>query len=296
VSSKTCAATLSLECAALGYPGAAPALEHVQLRLHAGERVALLGGNGAGKTALLQTLVGLLPPRDGRVYIDGRDVTAQPTRAVEAGAGLVFQNPDDQLFGTTVWEDALCGPQNQGHSPAESAERVEHALRQLRLLELRDRPIETLSFGEKKRASLAGVLAMQPSLLLLDEPTAGLDPLGELAFLELIASSSGPGHATLLLATHAVDLVPLFADRVILLADRHIVADGPPRDVFRQSALLHSARVRAPWAAELWLRLNGQLAAVAEEMPLTLAEAAARFALRQARARGDTDSSERVPE
>ena len=279
------AATLSLDCAALGYPGASPALEGVHLRLNAGERVALLGGNGAGKTALLQTLVGLLPPVQGRVLIDGRDVTAQPTRAVEAGAGLVFQNPDDQLFGSTVWEDALCGPQNQGHSPAESAQRVEHALRQLRLLELRDRPIEALSFGEKKRASLAGVLAMQPSLLLLDEPTAGLDPEGELAFLELIASSSGPGRATLLLATHAVDLVPLFADRVILLADRHIVADGPPREVFRETALLHSARVRAPWATELWLRLHepapATSAAVRAELPLTLAEAAQRFALRQ---------------
>lgn len=280
MSCSTSASTLSLDCAALGYPGAAPALERVRLRVNAGERVALLGGNGAGKTALLQTLVGLLPPVQGHVHIDGRDVTAQPTRAVEAGAGLVFQNPDDQLFGTTVWEDALCGPQNQGHSPAMSAHRVEHALGQLRLLELRDRPIEALSFGEKKRASLAGVLAMQPSLLLLDEPTAGLDPLGELAFLELIASASGPGRATLLLATHAVDLVPLFADRVILLADRRIVADGPPREVFRETALLHSARVRAPWAAELWLRLDEQRPATLE-MPLTLAEAAARFALRQ---------------
>src|SRR5688572_4737230 len=121
---------------------------------------------------------------------------------------------------------------------------------------------------------------MKPSLLLLDEPTAGLDPLGELAFLELIASSSGPGRATLLLATHAVDLVPLFADRVILLADRRIVADGPPREVFRQSALLATAQVRAPWAAELWLRLSDQRPAAATEIPLTLAEAAARFALR----------------
>jgi cobalt/nickel transport system ATP-binding protein len=264
---------LLLDCAQLGYPGAAPALEGVHLQLNAGERVAVLGGNGAGKTALLQTIVGLLPPTGGRVQIAGRDTTADPTRAVESGAGLVFQNPDDQLFGSTVWEDALYGPQNQGHSPGESAQRVEHALRQLGVLELRERPIETLSFGEKKRASLAGVLAMRPSLLLLDEPTAGLDPLGELGFLELIAAASGPGRATLLLATHAVDLVPLFADRILLLADRRIAADGPPREVFRQRALLERARVRAPWAAELWLRLNP--AEANGPLPLTLAEAAA---------------------
>jgi cobalt/nickel transport system ATP-binding protein len=266
---------LLLECAQLGYPGGAPALEDVRLQLNAGERVALLGGNGAGKTALLQTLVGLLPPARGRVQIAGRDTTGAPTRAVEAGAGLVFQNPDDQLFGSTVWEDALYGPQNQGHSPDESARRVEHALRQLGVLELRDRPIEALSFGEKKRACLAGVLAMQPSLLLLDEPTAGLDPAGELGFLELIAGASGPGRATLLLATHAVDLVPLFADRILLLADRRIVADGPPREVFRQTALLQRARVRAPWAAELWLRLRESDADRPLPLPLTLAEAAA---------------------
>jgi cobalt/nickel transport system ATP-binding protein len=265
------APALLLECAQLGYPGGAPALEDVRLHLNAGERVALLGGNGAGKTALLQTLVGLLPTR-GRVQIGGRDTTGSPTRAVEAGAGLVFQNPDDQLFGSTVWEDALYGPQNQGHSQEESARRVEQALRQLGVLGLRDRPIEALSFGEKKRACLAGVLAMQPSLLLLDEPTAGLDPAGELGFLELIASASGPGRATLLLATHAVDLVPLFADRILLLADQRVVADGPPREVFRQSALLQRARVRAPWAAELWLRLSSPDADGA--LPLTLAEAA----------------------
>jgi cobalt/nickel transport system ATP-binding protein len=270
----------SIECAALGYPGARPALENVQLRLHAGERVALLGGNGAGKTALLQTLVGLLPPQSGRVQIAGQDVTGSATHAVEAGAGLVFQNPDDQLFGTTVWEDALFGPDNQGHAPSESARRVEHALRQLGVLELRDRPIEALSFGEKKRACLAGVLAMQPSLLLLDEPTAGLDPEGELGFLELIASTTGPGRATLLLATHAVDLVPLFADRVILIADRRIVADAPPREVFRESALLRSARVRAPWVAELWLRMREAAGSSDDEVPLTLNEAMSRFVLR----------------
>ena len=278
------APAIQLDCAALGYPGGKAALEDVFLRINAGERVALLGGNGAGKSALLQTLVGLLPLAQGQVRIAGRDVTGHPTRAVAAGAGLVFQNPDDQLFGATVWEDALVGPSNQGHPRAESARRVEHALRQLGVLELRDRPIEALSFGEKKRACLAGVLAMQPSLLLLDEPTAGLDPLGEIGFLELIAAISGPGRATLLLATHAVDLVPLFADRVILLAQNRIVADGPPRDVFRESALLRSSRVRAPWAAELWLQVNGASsqpsasgASSDAPLPLTLAEAAARL-------------------
>jgi cobalt/nickel transport system ATP-binding protein len=253
----------------------------------------VLGGNGAGKTALLKALVGLLPARGGSVKIAGVDVRGEPARAVSAGAGLVFQNPDDQLFGATVWEDALFGPHNQGLAPDESARRVEQALAELGISRLRDRPIDALSFGEKKRASLAGVLAMRPSLLLLDEPTAGLDPQGELAFTQLVERSSGPGRATLLLATHAVDLVPLFAERVILLADRRIVADGPAREIFAQSELLRAASLRAPWAAELWLRLHDAaqaatadattaVAADVPRLPLTLAEAAERFVRRLA--------------
>lgn len=275
---------LELACERIGYSGAAAALEQPRLTLAPGERVAVLGGNGAGKTALLKTLVGLLPARGGSVQIAGVDVRGEPARAVSAGAGLVFQNPDDQLFGATVWEDALFGPHNQGLAPDESARRVERALRDLGILQLRDRPIDALSFGEKKRASLAGVLAMTPSLLLLDEPTAGLDPQGELAFIELIERSTGPGRATLLLATHAVDLVPLFAERVILLAGRRIVADGPAREIFAQSELLQSAALRAPWAAELWLRLHdtarNAAARNAAALPLTLAEAAERFVRR----------------
>ena len=295
---------LSLECESLGYSAASPALERPSLTLQPGERVAVLGGNGAGKTALLKTLVGLLPARGGRVQIAGVDVRGEPTRAVAAGAGLVFQNPDDQLFGTTIWEDALFGPHNQGLPPDESARRVERALFDLGITRLRDRPIETLSFGEKKRACLAGVLAMAPSLLLLDEPTAGLDPQGELAFIQLIERSTGPGRATLLLATHAVDLVPLFAERVILLAGRRIVADGPTREIFAQRELLRAASLRAPWAAELWLSLYdaahastapagkasapaisaGGAAAPLENsstrLPLTLVEAAERFVRR----------------
>ncbi|MET0411226.1 MAG: ABC transporter ATP-binding protein [Polyangiaceae bacterium] len=275
---ESCPALL-LEAAAVGYPGGPPALTDVRLCVHPGERVALIGGNGTGKTALLKTLIGLLVPRAGRVRVHGRDVTGAPLAAVEAGASLVFQNPDDQLFGATVREDALFGPLNQGVEPQLAQERVERALGELGIAALAQRPIEALSFGEKKRACLAGVLCMQPSLLLLDEPSAGLDPLGELAFVELLQQLSGPGRATLVCATHAVDLVPLFAERVVLLAEGRIAADGPASDVFRQTALLERAHVRAPWLAELWLRLHeGDWGDRAP--PRTIAEAARRLQLR----------------
>jgi energy-coupling factor transporter ATP-binding protein EcfA2 len=275
----TSSPALLLEAAGVGYPGAAPALSDVRLTLREGERVALIGGNGTGKTALLKTLVGLLKPLAGRVVLRGHDVTGTPLAAVEAGAGLVFQNPDDQLFGATVREDALFGPLNQGLSPELASERVTSALRELGIAGLAERSIEALSFGEKKRACLAGVLGMQPSLLLLDEPSAGLDPQGELAFVQLLQRLSGPGKATLVCATHAVDLVPLFAERVVLLAGGRIAADGAPGDVFRQTALLERAHVRAPWLAELWLRVHdGDWGDVAP--PRTLAEAAQRLRLR----------------
>ncbi len=267
------APALAFRCGALGYPGSV-ALEHVDFSVSPGERVAILGGNGTGKTALLKTIVGLLPARDAHVQIAGQVVTGVPKRAVEAGAGLVFQNPDDQLFGTSVSEDVLFGPRNQGHSDEASRQRMEQALVDLGIAHLKDRQIEALSFGEKKRASLAGVLAMQPSLLLLDEPTAGLDPAGERAFIDLIARLTGAGRAALLFATHAVDLVPHFADRVILLAHHGIIADGPPRDVFGRVSLLEAARVRAPLVSELWLRLSSGREAGQEQLPLTVEEAA----------------------
>lgn len=273
------APALRVQAAGIGYPGAPPVLADVRLSVEAGERVALIGGNGAGKTALLKTLIGLMPPHAGRVHVHGRDVTGAPLAAVEAGAGLVFQNPDDQLFGATVYEDALFGPLNQGISPELAQERVQRTLNDLGIAGLARRSIEALSFGEKKRACLAGVLSMQPSLLLLDEPSAGLDPQGELAFVELLQRLSGAGRATLVCATHAVDLVPLLAERVVLLADGGIAADGPPSDVFRRTGLLERARVRAPWLAELWLRLHAGDWGDAQP-PRTVAEAASRLRLR----------------
>jgi cobalt/nickel transport system ATP-binding protein len=280
VISRNATLALELEAADIGYRGAELALSGVDLKLTAGERVALLGGNGTGKTALLKTLVGLLPLRAGRLRIAGRSIDGVPRGAVEAGAGLVFQNPDDQLFGATVWEDAMFGPQNLGLAASVAAQRVERALEDLHITHLRERPVEALSFGEKKRACLAGVLAMQPSLLLLDEPTAGLDPQGELGFVELMLRVSGPGRATLVFATHAVDLVPLFADRVILLANQRIVADGAPHEVFRHTSLLEQACVRAPWLAALWLRLTVVDPRLHEPLPLTLAAAAESLRLR----------------
>jgi len=237
-------AAISIRASRLGHPRGATVLSAIDLTIARGERVALLGGNGAGKTTLLRALVGLLPV-DGEVRASGLAIR-KPGDAVAAGVGLVFQNPDDQLFGASVLEDVRFGPCNQGLSPDEATRRAEESLAQLGIASLAERSIETLSFGEKKRACLAGVLAMRPSVLLLDEATAGLDPAGETAFVALLASLCKERGLTLLSATHAIDLVPSLADRVLVLSDGKLVADGTPRVVFAQTGLLAHARLRAP--------------------------------------------------
>jgi cobalt/nickel transport system ATP-binding protein len=258
---------LEIEAAAIGYEREAVVLRNVRLSLEPGESVALLGGNGAGKTVLLRFIAGLTRRRGDRCHVYGRAV-GSAREAVAAGVGLVVQDPDDQLLGATLAEDAAIGPRNLGLSSAECAARVAEALQSLDLSLLAEREIETLSLGERKRASLAGVLAMQPRLLLLDEPTAGLDPRSEQTLCASLRELTSAGRS-LLVATHAVDLVPHFATRVVLLADGEIIADGPARRVLADEAALTRARVRRPWPVELWARA---LTARRAEPPLTLDE------------------------
>jgi len=224
---------------------ARPVLRDLALTVAAGERVAVVGGNGAGKTTLLRALMGLLPV-DGALTVGARTI-GRAEDAVDAGIGIVFQNPDDQLFGTTVGEDVRFGPRNQGLDESEIDRRAAEALQQLGIAHLAARPIEELSFGEKKRACLAGVLAMRPRVLLLDEPTAGLDPRGEESLVALLASLD----ATLVVATHAVDIVPRLCDRVLVLAGGAVTVDGRCADVFARAELLRAASVRAPYAEAL---------------------------------------------
>lgn len=263
---------ITLHAPRIGYPGGPAVLRDVHLDIAEGDSVAVLGGNGAGKTALLRTLVGLAPAPGARVELNGRRI-ASPADAVAAGAALVLQDPDDQLLGATLLDDILFGPQNLGLDALEAQRAAEAALAAMRIAHLRDRPIEALSFGERKRASIAGMLAMNPRILLLDEPTAGLDPASELSLCQTLRELSRERRTTLLIATHAVDLVPLLATRVVLLGGGQVLADGPPREVFFQGELLAQAEVRRPFAAELWTRMTSARPRPRSELPLTLEEA-----------------------
>ena len=263
---------LSIHAAAVGPAAGRWALGPVGLEVAAGERLAVLGANGAGKTTLLRAAMGLARLRDGEVRIRGTPVRGTE-EAVRAGAGLVLQNPEDQLLGSTLLDDAVIGPLHAGLEPPAARARAIAAIAAAGLAGLEDRATDALSFGEKRRAGLAAILAMEPSVLLLDEPTAGLDPLGEQEIAALLARLSRDRGAALVVATHAVDLVPLLADRAVVLGEGRILFDGPVPALFADAALLARARLRAPWVAELW-RAHG-LPPRDGRPPLTLQEALA---------------------
>ena len=244
------------------YPDGKDALRGVELTIRAGESVALVGPNGAGKSTLLLHLNGLLPGKtrgtighshgigagDGRrtarpsVWIDGLEVNDRNAPEVRRRVGLVFQDPDDQLFCNTVIEDVAFGPLNLGMSPAEARQIAEDCLRRVDLLGEAGRAPHHLSFGERKRVCLAGVLACRPSVLVLDEPSANLDPRGRRRFIRLVQGL----ECTKLIATHDLEMVLEVCPRVVLLDAGRVVADGPSREVLSDAELLDQHGLEPP--------------------------------------------------
>jgi len=216
-------------------------VEHVTLRIAAGERVALAGPNGAGKTSLLLALVGALP-FEGRIVVGEHTLDRASLAAVRRSVGFVFADPGDQLFCASVEEEVAFGPRQQGLTPSQIAARVESALQAVALADLKSRVPSELSLGEQRRLAFATALACEPAAILLDEPTAGLDPRARQALLDLIASS----NLTLILATHDLDAALDLDARAVLLAQGQIVADGPAERLLRDEALLDSAGLALP--------------------------------------------------
>ena len=268
-------AALLLESFACGHRRDAPVLEGISIALERGEVLALLGANGAGKTTLLRAIAGLAPQTGGVLRLHGLPAPRGAAARARAGLALSFQNPDDQLFGATVAEDVAIGPRQRGLAEAEVRREVEEALVATGMTALAERPVEALSFGEKRRACLAGVLALRPTVLLLDEPTAGLDPEGERETARLLARLASERGLALVVATHAVDLVPSFASRVALLGEGRLLLDAGCRAAFVRSDLLGRARLRPPLPAEIWSLLRGPRTSAG--VPLTAAELCARL-------------------
>ncbi|MCL4078357.1 energy-coupling factor ABC transporter ATP-binding protein [Coriobacteriia bacterium Es71-Z0120] len=227
------------------YPDGTRALDDVHLSIAPGERVALLGPNGAGKSTLMLHANGVLRARSGEVLVGGTPITDATVREARRRVGLVFQDPDDQLFMTSVFDDVAFGPQMNGLEPHEVEHRVHDALHAVGLADLASKGSHRLSFGQKKRVALATVLSMQPDVLVLDEPTSNLDPRSRRHMIELMASLD----ATLLVATHDMDLAWTLAERAVVLDGGRVVADGPAREVLRDAALLEAHGLEMPHAA-----------------------------------------------
>lgn len=231
---------LTMDALSVAYPDGTVAVDGLSLAVRPGERAALIGANGAGKTSLLLALVGVLPCT-GTVSADGLTPAKKTLPALRDRVGLVFQNPDDQLFLPTIFEDVAFGLQGRGLAPDEIAARVRAQLTALGAAHLETRSPRRLSGGEKRMAALAAVLAMEPAYLLLDEPTAFLDPRARRA---LIRALRGLPHA-MLIATHDLAFAAETCPRSVLLKEGRVFADGPSRELLHDAALMEACGVEA---------------------------------------------------
>jgi cobalt/nickel transport system ATP-binding protein len=228
------------------YPNGVPGLRGVDVDVTHGERVAVLGPNGAGKTTLMLHLNGLLTG-DGEVAVAGVRVGHEDLRELRARVGLVFQDPDDQLFMPTVREDVAFGPLNQGCSREQALERVGEALAAVRLEEVADRAPHQLSLGQRRRVAIATVLAMHPRLLVLDEPSANLDPRTRRELIEVLDRV----ERTMLVVTHDLPLAARLCERAVILSAGTIVADGPCGDILCDEELLAAHDLELPEGFDL---------------------------------------------
>jgi cobalt/nickel transport system ATP-binding protein len=226
------------------YPQGRTALDSVSFAIAPGERVGLVGPNGAGKTSLFLCLAGVLTPRSGTIRVGGLDVLdrAQKKRLPQK-VGIVFQDSDDQLFCATVGDDVAFGPLNLGLSPDEARQRVTEALARVGMAGQEERVPLRLSGGEKRRIALAGVLAMRPEVLLLDEPSMFLDPRGRRELIALLNDLGG----TQVIAAHDLEFIVRTCRRVLVLADGKVVADGESTSVLADSTLMEAHGLEVPW-------------------------------------------------
>ncbi len=234
----------------------APALDGVSLDILPGTFTAILGSNGSGKSTLAKHLNAILVPTGGKVLVDGMDTALEENLIpIRRRVGMVFQNPDNQIVANVVEDDVAFAPENLGIEPEEIRRRVDDALRQVGMYEFRMHAPHLLSGGQKQRVAMAGVLAMRPEVLVLDEPTAMLDPRGRKEVLSTVEALCREQGITVVLITHHMEEAAR-ADRVVVLDKGRIVLDGTPREIFPQVETMESLRLSVPESARLIHRLN----------------------------------------
>lgn len=252
---------ISVEHLQYSYPGVdnTPGIavfEDMNLRVEEGSFVAVLGSNGCGKSTLAKHFNGILLPCGGKVYVCGMDTGNEDMlMSIRRKVGMVFQNPDNQIVASVVEEDVAFGPENLGIASPMIRKRVDEALKQVGMYEYRNHAPHLLSGGQKQRIAIAGIIAMEPKCIVLDEPTAMLDPRGRKEVLDTVMALNREKGITVILITHHMDEAAK-AQRVVIMHQGQVVADGAPGDVFSQVALLHRVRLAAPETVELCYELN----------------------------------------
>jgi cobalt/nickel transport system ATP-binding protein len=252
------------------------ALDDINVAFNRAERIALLGINGSGKTTLLNHLNGILKPTHGKILFDDKPLKydAKSLLELRKRVGFVFQDPNDQLFAPTVKQDVAFGPLNLGIPQEQVKKIVADALQTVGMADFAEKPPHFLSLGQKKRVALAGVLAMQPEVIIMDEPTSNLDPIATSEILHLLLQLNKENGITLLLATHDVDMVPLFANKMFILKKGKLMAQGKPKELFSNTQLIREVNLRSPRIAHLFevLKKENNLP-ILDDYPLTISEA-----------------------
>jgi cobalt/nickel transport system ATP-binding protein len=260
------------------YPDGHMALEEINFQVGLHERAVILGANGAGKSTLLSVMCGIIEASQGTIKILDRELTSKSVFELRSSIGLVFQEPDNQLFMPTLWEDVAFGPLNMGLPKDEVNERVDEALEVVGLAQFKEKPPHHLSVGEKKRAAIATVLSMRPKILVFDEPTAHMDPRSRKEFLSFLSRIHSEGDLTIITATHDVDMVPLLADRAYVIKKGTFIGAGSVADVFSNPEMLRNANLSPPLLTQLFQQNQDLIPDMKSNLlPMTIDEATSLF-------------------
>jgi cobalt/nickel transport system ATP-binding protein len=258
---------VSVKDVKFSYPAGVSAINDVSFEINQGERVAILGPNGSGKSTLILLMAGLLTPQKGEIKVFGEKTTLKDFQKFRSRIGIVFQDPDDQLFTQSVIEDIEYGPKNLKLPEENIKQRSQEVLEKIDIYHLKDRPPYRLSFGEKKKVSLATALVLKPELLILDEPTANLDLVSRRGLIEMLNELNSEG-TTVVIATHDVEALPELVDRVIVISHGSMLGEGETAKVLQDLKLLGSAGLEPPAIVKLFSEMKST--GMVKHVPITI--------------------------
>lgn len=262
---------LSVKNLSYSYNEDKKALKGISLDIHRGERLAVIGSNGAGKSTFFLNLNGVLTPEDGEIFFEGKSIDKKNLIELRKNVGIVFQNADNQIIASTVLAEVSFGPMNMKLPRDEVIARCEEAMEYMNITHLKDRPPHYLSGGEKKCVSIADIIAMKPKVIIFDEPTEGLDPINA-KMLEDVLDRLNKEGKTILLSTHDVDFAYRWADRTVVFSDGEIIADDTPINVFKNDDAVKRARLRRPAILEIYEALCAKKLISSAEYPRSISE------------------------